>query len=38
MLTGIMEFYQEISDIDKRNRMYDEILLQAKLVDKVRKQ
>lgn len=35
---SIIEFYQEISDIDKRIRMYDEILLQAKLVDKVRKQ
>lgn len=35
---SIRAFYQEVSDKDKRIQMYDEILLQAKLVDMVRNQ
>lgn len=33
---SIDEFYQETLDLDKRNQMYDEILLQAKLVEMIR--
>lgn len=33
---SIEKFCQEILDLDERTQMYDEILLQAKLVDKIR--